>query len=92
MIHSKTGPSSFTVDLTDGRRVRRHIDQLRKNTSVAVVDEPTTEANDDFPISVPNPPDESPPRDISPSIREDFELRCPNRTRRPPHHFQVDIN
>ena len=70
VIHCKTGPSSFTVDLTDGRRVRRHIDQLRKNTSVAVVNEPTTEANDDFPISVPNPPDKSPPRDISPSTRE----------------------
>ena len=48
MIHSKTGPSSFTVDLTDGRRVRRHLDQLRKNTA-AVVDELTTETVDDFP-------------------------------------------
>ena len=91
MIHSKTGPSSFTVDLTDGRRVRRHLDQLRKNTS-AVVDEPTTETVDDFPISVPNPIVELPPRDISPSTREDLELRRSNRTRRPPQRFQVDIN
>ena len=90
MLHFKTGPSSFIVDLTDGRRVRRHIDQLRKNTAVAVVDELTTEANDDFPISVPNLPDESPPRDISPSTRKDFELRCSNHTRHPPHRFQVD--
>ena len=26
VIYSKTGPASFTVDLTDGRRVRRHLD------------------------------------------------------------------
>ena len=25
MLHFKTGPSSFIVDLTDGRRVRRHM-------------------------------------------------------------------
>ena len=40
VIHSKTGPSSFTVDLTDGRRVQRHLNQLKKNTSAAVVEEP----------------------------------------------------
>ena len=92
MIHSKTGPSLFTVDLTDGRRVRRHLDQLRKNTSAAVVDEPTTKTVDDFSISVPNPIVELPPRDISPSTREDLELRCSDRTRCPPQPFQVDIN
>ena len=44
VIHSKTGPSSFTVDLTDWRRVQRHLDQLRKNTSVAVIEDPSTTA------------------------------------------------
>lgn len=32
-IHSKTGPASFTVVLTDGRVVKRHLDQLRKDSA-----------------------------------------------------------
>ena len=42
VIYSKTGPASFTVHLTDGRRVRRHVDQVRKNTSTNIIDEPST--------------------------------------------------
>ena len=34
VIYSKTGLASFTIDLTDGRRVRRHVDQSRKNSDV----------------------------------------------------------
>ena len=51
VIHFKTGPSLFTVD---GRRVRRHLDQLRMNTSVATIEDPSTiaEITDDFPIPV----------------------------------------
>ena len=66
VIHSKTGPASFTVDLEDGRRVRRHLDQMRKNTSTNVDKLPnTTETNDDFSISVPNPMTVKPPtRDV----------------------------
>ena len=42
VIYSKIGPASFTVHLTDGRRVRRHVDQVRKNTSTNIIDEPST--------------------------------------------------
>ena len=42
VIYSKTGPALFTVDLTDGRKVKRHLDQVRKNTSTNVIDEPST--------------------------------------------------
>ena len=38
VIQSKTGPSSFIVDLTDGRQVRRHLDQLREDTTTDVSD------------------------------------------------------
>ena len=95
VIYSKTGPASFTVDLTDGRRVRRHLDQVRKNTSTNIIDEPptTVETNDDFPISVPNSPTaEPPPNDVPPRESEHPELRRSDHTRRPPQRFAFDIN
>ena len=94
VICSKTGPASFTVDLRDGRRVRRHSDQVRKNTSINV-DEPstTTETNDDFSISVLNPMTvELPPRDVSSGVNENSELRHSECTRLPPQRFAFDIN
>ena len=42
VIYSKTGLASFTVDLTVWRRVRRHLDQVRKNTSTNIIDEPSS--------------------------------------------------
>ena len=95
VIYSKTGPASFTVDLTDGRRVRRHLDQVRKNTSTSIIDEPptTVETNDNFPISVLNSPTaKSPPNDVPPRESEHPELRHSDRTRRPPQRFAFDIN
>ena len=89
VIYSKTGPSSFTVDLTDGRRVRRHLDQLRKNTAVTVANESTiTGTNDDLSIPMSNPSTvESPPSDDS---SEDSTLRRSTRTRHPPQRFTFD--
>ena len=95
VIYSRTGPSSFTIDLMDGRRVRRHLDQLRKNTSATVIDEPdtTTETNDDLLIPMSNSPTaESPPDNVSPRVNEDSEPRRSTRTRRPPQRFSFDIN
>ena len=90
VIYSKTGPSSFTVDLTDGRRVRRHLDQLRKSTAVTVANESTTTGTNDDDLSIPmsNPSTvESPPSDDS---SEDSTLRCSTRTRHPPQRFTFD--
>ena len=95
VIYSKTGPASFIVDLTDGRRVRRHLDQVRKNTSTNIVYESSTtvETNDDFPISVPNSPTaEPPPNDVPPRASEHPELRRSDCTRHPPQRFAFDIN
>ena len=95
VIYSKTGPASFTVDLTDGRRVRRHLDQVKKHTSSNLIDEPSTtvETNDDFPISVLNSQTaEPPPNDVLPRASEHPELRHSDRTRRPPQRFAFDIN
>ena len=95
LIYSKIGPSSCTVDLTDGRRVRRHLDQLRKNASASIVDEPSTttdsETNADLPFPVSNSPVVEPPSDPS-GVSEDIELRLSNCTRRPPQRFLFDIN
>ena len=72
VIHSKTGPASFTVDLEDGRRVRRHLDQVRKNTFANVDKSSTTaEMNDNFSISVLNAmTDEPPTRDVPSGVNE----------------------
>ena len=95
VIYSMTGPASFTVDLTDGRRVRRHLDQVRKSASTTVVDQSSTtsETDDDFSISLPNTPTVEPPPSVDTSrASEDIELRRSNRTRRPPQRFLADIN
>ena len=95
VIYLKTGPASFTVDLTDGKKVRRHLDQARKNTSTNVIDKPSTtvEMNDSFPISVPNSPTAEPPSsDISPRASEHNKLRYSYHTRHPPQRFALDIN
>ena len=77
VICSKTGPSSFTVDLTDGRRVRRHLDKLRKSAYTTVVGQSstTTETDDDFAISLPNTPTVEPPPSVDISrASKDIEL------------------
>ena len=91
---SKTGPASFTVDLEDGRRVRRHLDQVRKNTYTNV-DEPSTtaETNDDLSISVLNAmTDEPPTRHVPSGVNENSELRHSECTRHCPQRFALDIN
>ena len=53
-----TGLALFIVDFADGRRVRKRLDQVRKNTATYIIYKPstTTETNstigmyDDFPI------------------------------------------
>ena len=92
VIYSKTN-SLFTVDLTSGKKVKRHLDQVRKNTFTNVIDEPltttetndATETNDHFPISLPDSPTvRPPPSDVLPRASEHSELRCSDRSRCPP--------
>ena len=83
------GPASFTVHLTDGRRVRRHLDQVRKNTFTNIIDEPstttemsdTTGSNEDLPFSVLNSPTVGlPSSDVPPRASEHSEIRCTDCT------------
>jgi len=57
VMQSETGPSPFLVDLTDGRRVRRHLDQVRKDVTTADVSDSTAvtgTTDDDFLIPIPD--------------------------------------
>ena len=55
VIQNKTGPSSFIVDLTDGRRIRRHLYQMGEDTTVVSDSTSVTGTNDDnFPIPMPD--------------------------------------
>ena len=94
------GPASFIVDLTYSRRVRRYLDQVRKNISTNVINETssktetndTTKTNDDFPISVPNSQTvEPPPSDVLPRESEHSELRHPDHTKCPPNSLLLTL-
>ena len=65
----------------------RLVRPVKKNTSAAVVEEPSDTA-DDFVIPMLNPPAAKPPRDAS----EEPELRYSYHTRHPLECFAFDIN
>ena len=51
--HSKTGPVSFTIELTDGRIVNRHLDQLREDSATSVNGPASTaDCNDNSPPQI----------------------------------------
>ena len=95
VIQNKTGPSSFIVDLTDGRRIRRHLDQMREDTTVVSDSASVTGTNDDdFPIPM---PDQSQDEQLSTEPNNDDNTsQSGNRLRRsqctihPPAHYLPD--
>ena len=76
-IHRKTGPVSFNVELTDGRVVKRHLDQLRKDSSTNITGPTSTADNDDD-----MPPQMSDQH--SPTGDSSAELRRSKRDTHPP--------
>jgi len=96
-IRSKTGPSSFTVDFNDGRRVRRHLDQLKKNTSTPIDNGSPTMAETDNDLVIPlsnQPTVESPHHDVPSEPTSESstnELRYSNQARHPPNVFQLTL-
>ena len=86
------GPVSFQVRLTDGRLVRRHQNQIRKRTDVAVPD--MSKEDDDvliYPEAVPVPasPMAVPSCDsgTAQSSLTETTRRYPSRTRNPPTRY-----
>lgn len=86
------GPVSFQVRLTDGRLVRRHQNQIRKRTDVAVPD--MSKEDDDvliYPEAVPVPasPMSVPSCDsgTAQSSLTETTRRYPSRTRNPPTRY-----
>ena len=75
-VYRKTGPVSFTIELTDGRIVTRHLDQLREDY-----------ANND-PLSTANHDDDTPPQRTDQQLPADTnELRRSKRDKHPPQRF-----
>ena len=72
------GPVSYTVKLTDGRVVRKHIDQIRGRT--VTVQEPMDDEFDDFlptSMSVSTPTSQNTSRSIAPPLQRSTRIRHP---------------
>jgi len=83
-IHDVRGPVSFTVSLTDGRLVRKHIDHLRFRTV-------TVELNNDNNDFLPLPSSTSTSTDPTPnSVTATPPVRRSNRIRHPPDRYIPD--
>ena len=86
------GPVSFQVRLTDGRLVRRHQNQIRKQTDTAIPDT-LVEVDDDVFISPETIPVPVPPRTVPNSVSgtdqslTDTTRHYPSRTRNPPTRY-----
>ena len=75
-VYRKTGPISFTIELTDGRIVTRHLDQLREDY-----------ANND-PLSTVDHHDDTPPQRTDQQLPADTnELRRSKHDKHPPQRF-----
>ena len=99
-IMKKLGPVTYSVDIGNGRTVKRHIDQLRqsihhspKSTSNAIDDydyyEPGTAGQDvdPAPRTPPRPLEEEGPAPRTPPRPLEKEHRYPQRHHRPPERF-----
>ena len=74
------GPVSYTVKLSDGRIMRKHVDQIRERT--VTVDEPKDESFDDFwsaPPAVSHNDAQDTSRTTGPPLRRSTRVRCPPR-------------
>ena len=77
-IVSKTGSVPFTIKLNDGRVVNRHLDQLRKDTTIPN-DTIADQSNNDLPAP-------------SPDEHSANGLRHSECVKHPPQRFVIDIN
>ena len=74
------GPVSYTVRLSDGRIMRKHVDQIRERT--VIVDEPKDESFDDFwsvPPAVSHNDAQNTSRTTGPPLRRSTRVRGPPR-------------
>ena len=75
-VYRKTGRVSFTIEVTDGRIMTRHLDQLREDY-----------ANNDH-LSTADHDDDTPPLRTDHQLPADTnELRCSKRDKHPPQRF-----
>ena len=87
-IHDVRGPVSFTVALTDGRLVRKHIDQIRFRT---VPVEVNNDENNDDDDCLPLPSSTSTSAEAIPSsVTATPVVRRSSRIRHPPNRYTPD--
>jgi hypothetical protein len=77
------GPLSYTIQCTDGRIVRRHVDHVRTRTT------PSTAPEDDFDIPIPTSRTVDQPTEASSSEETNLEPRRSTQPRKPPSRYGV---
>ena len=55
VVQEARGPVSYTLELEDGRVVRRHVDHVRVHTPTDGVPQEADESDDFFPVDIPTP-------------------------------------
>ena len=95
IVNEANGPVSFTVELEDGRIIRRHSDHLRTRTDIPRKEE--QDFCDDLPQLDPDKPPEPPPlagNSTQESIPSDStpNLRRSTRIRRPPNRYEPGLH
>ena len=90
VVTGKCGPLSYTVALSNGCVVRRHIDNIRLRETLSVERQDNNE-NEDWPDS-PNSPNDNAPEDILEAEKTKLPARRSTRERRQPDRFAPYIN
>ena len=91
IVKEVRGPLSYTVTLSDGREVRKHVDQIRTRTVASTNLESDNETSDDF---LPAPMTESTPSPVSSTSDSSTvvvpPLRRSSRPRHPPDRYRPE--
>ena len=88
IILKKLGPVTYSVEVTQGRIMKRHIDQLRlREDSASVTTTPSTTPTDSIMDDYPDPDSEETPTPQDPQLAQTPEQRYPQRKRHPPDRF-----
>jgi hypothetical protein len=89
VIVKKLGPITYTVELTNGRLVKKHIDQLRECISTTPIEVTTIQDNYTYPtpMELTNTDTMEPSAVPTTSIPVEPSRRYPDRTRRPPDRY-----
>ena len=90
VVTGKCGPRSYTVALSNGCVVRRHIDNIRLRETLSEERQDNNE-NGDWPDS-PNSPNDNAPEDIPEAEETELPARRSTRERRQPDRFAPYIN